>query len=168
MESWFANTSAQLDFALVVLVAAVLGGVIGVERDLAGKPVGIRTLMLVAGTSALLMVLGLTLSGPLAVHTAAPEARIDPLRVIQAIVMGIGFICAGTIIRQRHGDHIEGLTTAATILLSSAVGICVALHQIVLAVSTTLLALIILAGLRGIERQIRDHAGRKKTGGVDP
>jgi len=155
MESWFANPDAQFQALLVVGIAAVLGGLIGVERDLADKPVGIRTLMIVAGTSALLMLLGLQFSDPYAVPGNAPDMHIDPLRVIQSIVLGIGFICAGTIIRQRQGTHVEGLTTAATILLTSAVGICTALGQIILAGSTTILAILILVGLRGVENRLR-------------
>lgn len=155
MESWFANADAQLQALLVVVVAAFLGGLIGVERDLAAKPVGIRTLMLVAGTSALLMLLGLRFSDPYAVAGSAPEMRIDPLRVIQAIVLGIGFICAGTIIRQRQGTHIEGLTTAATILLASAIGICTALGQVILAAGATVLSVVILVSLRRVDDRLR-------------
>ena len=155
MESFFANTSAQLESVVVVVLAAFLGGIIGVERDLAGKPVGIRTLMLVSGTSALLMVLAQVVAGVPPGQGNASGTGIDPTRVIQAIVMGIGFICAGTIIRHGGGDHIEGLTTAATILAASAIGICVALNQIILAAGTTVMTLVVLAGLRGLERWIR-------------
>lgn len=155
MESLLANAHAQFQALLIVAIAAFLGGVLGVERDLADKPVGIRTLMLVAATSALLMLLGLRFSDPYVASGIAADMKVDPLRVIQAIVMGIGFICAGTIIRQRQGTHIEGLTTAATILLASAVGICTALGQIILAASTTLLSIIILVSLRGPEKRLR-------------
>jgi len=155
MESFFANTSAQLESVVVVVLAAFLGGIIGVERDLAGKPVGIRTLMLVSGTSALLMVLAQVVAGVPPGQGNASGTGIDPTRVIQAIVMGIGFICAGTIIRHGGGDHIEGLTTAATILLVSGVGICVALNQVLLAICVTALSVLILIGLRGLERRLR-------------
>lgn len=155
MEYWFANADAQFQALLVVVVAAFLGGLIGVERDLADKPVGIRTLMLVAGTSALLMLLGLRFTDPYAVPGNAPDMHIDPLRVIQSIVLGIGFICAGTIIRQRQGTHVEGLTTAATILLVSGIGICTALGQVILAAGATLLSILILVSLRAVDDRLR-------------
>ncbi len=149
MDSLFVNSTSQLYAILMVVFAALLGGVIGLERELARKPVGIRTMMIVAGTSAMLMLLGLTFSD---------SARNDPLRIIQAIVMGIGFIGAGTILRHREGEQIEGLTTAATILLAAAIGISVALKQFILAVGITVLTLFILIGVRKFERRM--HSSR--------
>lgn len=137
-----------------VAVAMLLGGIIGLERELADKPAGFRTHMLVAGASAMLVVL----SDAMAVHfdTSAgePLIRSDPLRIVQAIITGISFLGAGTIIRRHGMEHVEGLTTAATILLSSAMGISVAVNQIVLAVGVTVLALIVLRGIRILEQKL--------------
>jgi putative Mg2+ transporter-C (MgtC) family protein len=81
--------------------------------------------------------------------------RADPSRIIQAIITGISFIAAGTIILRDRTDRIEGLTTAATIFLSSAVGIAVALRQFLLAVSVTVMVLVVLHGLRMVQFRLR-------------
>jgi putative Mg2+ transporter-C (MgtC) family protein len=147
---YFANPAGQFEGVAIVAMAAVLGGLLGVERELANKPAGFRTLMLVAGASALLMILGETVYAAYAPATGASPA-LDPTRVIQAIVMGIGFICAGTIIRRSEGSRVEGLTTAAVILMAAAVGIAVALKQLLLAIGMTVLTLIVLIGFRAVE-----------------
>ncbi|HYJ87418.1 MAG TPA: MgtC/SapB family protein, partial [Pyrinomonadaceae bacterium] len=80
-------------------------------------------------------------------------------RITEAIVTGISFLGAGTIFRREASEQVQGLTTAASILLCAAVGISVALHQFVLAVGVTLLALIVLRGLTGVETRLN---GKKK------
>jgi putative Mg2+ transporter-C (MgtC) family protein len=95
-----------------VALAMVLGGLIGAERELADKPAGLRTHMLIAGAAALLV--GLS---DVMIHrfSAGGEAiRSDSLRVIEAVVTAVGFLGAGMIIR-RHSEHVEGLTTAASL-----------------------------------------------------
>ena len=149
VESLFSNAGTQLHAVILITVACVLGGAIGLERELAEKPVGIKTLMIVAGASAMLMILGLSLT--------------EPSRVIQAIVTGIGFIGAGTIMRQRQGEHVEGLTSAATILLAASIGICVALQQFIVAVSITALTLAILIGVRHFENWIKRSRNHRKN-----
>lgn len=158
MVEYFANTGMQLEAVGVVAIAAVLGGLLGVERELANKPAGFRTLMLVAGASALLMSLGETVFVAHASGSGVNPAQ-DPTRVIQAIVMGIGFICAGTIIRRSEGSQVEGLTTAAVILIAAAIGIAVALKQLLLAIGMTVMTLIILIGFRAVE----DFLARRMT-----
>jgi putative Mg2+ transporter-C (MgtC) family protein len=86
---------------------------------------------------------------------------IDPSRVIQAIVMGIGFICAGTIIRHRAGEHIEGLTTSAVILAAASIGICVAMRQLVLALGVTVITLIVLVAFRRVENFLDRRNSRR-------
>jgi putative Mg2+ transporter-C (MgtC) family protein len=137
-----------------VALAMLLGGIIGVERELADKPAGFRTHMMVAGAAALLVGLGDALLLRFSVSTGE-GLRSDPIRIVEAIVTGISFLGAGTIFRRgSEREHVEGLTTAATILLCSAVGISVALRQFVLAVGVTMLALIVLRGLKFLERWI--------------
>lgn len=142
----------QLWLTYEVALAMLLGAFIGIEREMADKPAGFRTHMLVAGASALLV--GLR---DVMIHTSREDAVnvvSDPIRIVEAIITGVSFIGAGTIFRQRRGQQVQGLTTAATTLLASAVGICVALEQKVLAVGVTLLALIILRGLTPIEKRL--------------
>ena len=82
--------------------------------------------------------------------------RIDPIRIVEAIVTGISFLGAGTILRRREDKKIEGLTTAASILLASAVGIGVALQQYLLTISVTILTLIVLRVMNYIDKRLTD------------
>ena len=75
----------------------------------------------------------------------------DPIRIVEAIVTGVSFLGAGTIFRAK-GKHVEGLTTAASLLMCAALGVCVAVERFVLAVSVTALSLLVLRGVRLIER----------------
>lgn len=148
----------ELEIVAEVALAMVLGGLIGMERESADKPAGFRTHMLVAGAAALLVGLGDALLTRYDSETGVP-IRADPIRIVEAIVTGISFLGAGTIFRARSKDTVQGLTTAAALLLSSAIGIAVALRQFALAVSVTLLALLVLRVLKGIERWLlrRNH-----------
>lgn len=146
----------QLQIIGEVAIAMLLGGIIGIEREMADKPAGFRTQMLVAGAAALLV----GLADALLVRFAGEGAgRSDPIRIVEAIVTGISFLGAGTIFRRTASEQVQGLTTAASILLCAAIGIAVALRQFVLAVGVTLLALIVLRGLAVIETWI---SGRRK------
>lgn len=137
-----------------VALAMLLGGLIGVERELADKPAGFRTHMLVAGAAALLVGLSDALLHRFNV-SSGDGLRSDPIRIVEAIITGISFLGAGTIFRRTaEKEHVEGLTTAASILLSSAIGISVALRQFVLAIGVTLLALLVLRGLRFLQTWI--------------
>jgi len=145
---------ADLRVLAEVAIAMGLGGAIGAERELADKPAGFRTLMLVAGVSALLVHLG-----QLLVVDFDPDRQIraDPVRVIQAIVVGISFLGAGTIFRSENGA-VEGLTTAAAVLFASAIGMAVGIDHWLLAVGATALVLLALTGLRLVERGLRRRA----------
>ena len=133
-----------------------LGGLIGLEREFADKPAGLRTHMLIAGAAALLVGLGDTMMRRFAL--AGDLVRADPIRVIEAVVTAVGFLGAGMIIR-RGGDHIEGLTTAASVLFAAAVGICVALTEYLLAVGATVLDLATLRGIKPLEAWLRRRRG---------
>jgi putative Mg2+ transporter-C (MgtC) family protein len=141
--------SAQLQILAEVALAMVLGAALGLERELAGKPAGLRTHMLVAGAAALLVgltdVMATKYRGEGALHAA------DPIRVIEATVAAVGFLGAGTILRRAGRDRVEGLTTAASLLLTAALGICVALRQFVLSVGVVLLTLVTLRLLGALE-----------------
>lgn len=119
---------------LRLLLAALLGGLLGNEREHHGKAAGIRTHMLVALGSTL-FVLAPQLTG--VSHDAMS-------RVVQGIVAGVGFLCAGTILKTSGDSKVRGLTTAAGLWLNTAVGVCVGLGHEATAVLGTLLALFIL------------------------
>lgn len=147
------NWIMQLQILGEVALAMLLGGVIGFEREMADKPAGFRTQMLVAGAAALLV----GLADVMLLHYIVPgKSQItgDPIRITEAIVTGISFLGAGTIFRRDASDQVKGLTTAASILLCAAVGISVALRQFVLAIGVTILALIVLKGLNALEKQL--------------
>ncbi|MEQ9563696.1 MAG: MgtC/SapB family protein [Woeseiaceae bacterium] len=133
----------QLEMLLQILLATVLGAAVGFERELAERPAGLRTHALLAAAACLLVVLTDTVIAHFAIESAPSLLRTDPVRIIEAVVTGTAFLGAGTIFR--HGsDKVEGLTTAASLLLVASIGIAVALQQIILAVLVTVLALALL------------------------
>ncbi len=133
----------QLDLLGRLLLAAVLGAAVGLERESAGKEAGLRTTILICVGAALLT----NLSSALA---AGPGA--DPTRITAQIVTGIGFLGAGVILH--HRGHTHGLTTAATIWVVSAIGIAAGGRRYVAAIGATLLVLIILVPLRWWEQRL--------------
>lgn len=139
------------NLALVAL-AMFLGALIGLEREWAGKPAGLRTQMLVAGSAALLVTLGDAILGHFDVANRDQLVRSDPIRIVEAIITGVSFLGAGTIIYHRSEGAVEGLTTGASLLFAAGIGISVALQQFTLAIGVTILALITLRGLTFVER----------------
>jgi putative Mg2+ transporter-C (MgtC) family protein len=136
----------QLQLLGEMILAMVLGGAIGFEREAADKPAGLRTHMLVAGSAALLTGLGKVLVPQLGIEETFISA--DPIRIIEAVITGVTFLGAGTIIRNRSENQIEGLTTAASLLLVGTMGIAVALNQILLAIGATIIVLVTLRVLK--------------------
>lgn len=145
----------ELDFQFVeilkVVYAIFLGGLIGLERELASKPAGLRTHMLVAGAAALLVVLGDFMIENYGGSAFVEAIQTDPIRIMEAIITGISFLGAGTIIFKNRQESVEGLTTAASILFASAIGITVALNQFAMAIVLTLVVILILLALGRIE-----------------
>lgn len=136
-----------LDVFLRLGAAAVVGALIGFDREIRDKPAGLRTITLVSLGSA---VFTLTALGS--------DTGDSTSRVIQGIVTGIGFLGAGTIIRGQTEQSIRGLTTAASIWLAAAIGIACALAYWALVLAASLFGLLVLA-LEGIEPRIK--AGMK-------
>lgn len=120
---------------LRLLLAAVLGGILGYERESQGKAAGIRTHMLVAMGAALFV---------LVPQQGGMEVA-DMSRVIQGVVAGIGFLGAGAIIKNRSEENVLGLTTAAGVWMTAAIGIACGLGREMTAVLSTLMALVVLA-----------------------
>jgi putative Mg2+ transporter-C (MgtC) family protein len=144
----------QLQILGQVALAMLLSSFIGLERELARKPAGLRTHMLLGGAAALLTGLAFTIVRRYAATTDYPMLKVDPTVVIQAVVSAVGFIGIGTILRHPHGDHVEGLTTAASLLFVAAIGVSVALGQLWLSVGVTVLAYATLHLVRRIEARI--------------
>lgn len=139
-----------------LVVAMLLGGLIGYEREHRRKAAGLRTHMLVALGAAVFVLAPLESGMPLA----------DMSRVLQGVVAGIGFLGAGAIIKLDHEGLIKGLTTAASIWVAAAIGITVGIGRETTAIMATLLALFILVVLRWFERDQKavDEAGKGKRG----
>lgn len=129
----------MMDFIFRVFVAALLGGVIGFEREYRAKEAGLRTHFLVAMGSALFMILS---QYGFESQLGMPTISLDPSRIASQVVTGIGFIGAGTIIFQKH--VIKGLTTAAGLWVTSAIGLTCGSGMYLLAVTATLLVLLCL------------------------
>src|SRR5919112_2688815 len=140
----------RLTHVLIRLLAAtVLGAVIGFQRERAGKPAGLRTHMLVTTGTAVFV---LACSGV--------GMSLDGLsRVIQGIVTGIGFIGAGSILKLNEERDIQGLTTAAGVWITAAIGVAVGLGALGLAVIGTVMTLLVL----GLEHVLDSRIARKKN-----
>jgi len=139
-----------------LVAAMLLGAVIGIQRQQAGKPAGVRTHMLVAMGSALFVLSG----------TAAGMSLDALSRVIQGLATGIGFIGAGSILKLRTEREIEGLTTAAGIWMTAAVGVTSGLGQIGLAILGMVLTWIVLVVAGYFGRWL--DSGKKTTNPPDP
>lgn len=139
-----------LELLLRLLVAAVLTGLLGWERERAGKSAGLRTYMMVGVGAALFCIVGHLL------QQSTGQGRADPVRLVQAIAIGVGFLGAGTIFVARKEGEVHGLTTAAGIWVAAAVGMAAGLQFYGLAIGATLLVLLILRLLNRLEQ--RPHA----------
>lgn len=158
---WELRVAGELAFAML------LAGIIGLERETAHKPAGVRTHMLVAGAAALLVGLGHALVTAFAAHAPNPDSPLrlqtDPIRIVEAIVTGVSFLGAGTIIRRARQDTVEGLTTAASLLLCAAVGIAVGVGRFVLAALATTAALLVLRGVKKIEIWVQQRRRKEEA-----
>lgn len=138
----------------LIALAMALGGFIGADREFARKPAGLRTHMLLAGASAVLTAGGMDMVKTFSrIPSEAGWLRLDPILVVQAVATAVGFIGAGTILH-RDSDHVEGLTTAASLLLTAAIGVAIASGRLVLGIGATVLALVTLRVLRMLEGRL--------------
>jgi putative Mg2+ transporter-C (MgtC) family protein len=124
----------NLTMAIRLLLAAVLGGIIGYQRERTGKPAGLRTHMLIC--------IGSTLFTLVSIY--AFSGSVDPSRVAAGIVTGIGFIGAGAIIFRTSDGYIAGLTTAATIWVVAGIGVAVGSGLYIASIITMVIVMIVL------------------------
>lgn len=146
----------QLDLALRLVIAAVVGALVGLEREIHGHPAGMRTHLLVALGAALFTVLSAHGFG-----AGGPGAPVDPTRIAAQIVTGIGFLGAGAIVKE--GATIKGLTTAASLWATAALGMAAGAGEHLLGIVATAIVLFSLWPLHWVEdRIVRDRirAGR--------
>lgn len=134
-----------------LLVAVLLGGMLGLERELNGRWAGLRTHMMVS--------LGAAIFTITALFTASNNLS-EVTRVIQGIAAGIGFLGAGTILKLSSRLEVKGLTTASSIWLAAALGTVAGLGLYALAAASVLVALIVLAVLRPLEKALQRRSGK--------
>jgi putative Mg2+ transporter-C (MgtC) family protein len=142
-----AMVAVRADLGLKLLVAVLAGGAIGFERQIAGKPAGLRTNILICVGSALLMDLSIHVGE---VWGQGPVG--DPARLAAQVVTGIGFIGAGTIMQ--GGGTITGLTSAATIWVVAAIGLTAGAGFFIEALGATATVMLVLAGLGRLEHSM--------------
>lgn len=133
------------DIALAALLAAVLG----IERERARKPAGLRTHILVGVAVSLFVTVGNAL-----VARAEPPTQPDPIRMLEAIATGVSFLGAGTIIFRKQRGIVEGLTTASSLLLVAAIAMAATVELRVLAVGVTIFALLLMVSLGALEKRL--------------
>jgi putative Mg2+ transporter-C (MgtC) family protein len=143
------NAQETVRVVLRLLAALLAGGIIGLQRETSGKAAGLRTHVLVC--------VGTTLFVLAAIDAGMQQDALS--RVIQGLVTGIGFLGAGAILKVESSHQIKGLTTAAGIWMTAALGVAIGLGQLGTAAIGTLLAWFVLAILIGIDKRI---------GGSDP
>ena len=143
-----------LEIALRLITAMLVGGAIGLNRDLHGKPTGVRTMGLVGLGSALLVVAAALVGG-----------EGDATRAVQGIITGIGFLGAGVIVKELSSERIHGLTTAATIWFTAALGVTCGLGHWQLALLATALSFVVLVFGGAVEKAIHRRWPHKPNDG---
>lgn len=146
----------ELQIFIDILIASVLAMIVGIEREKANKAAGIRTNMIVSGFTCLIISIQPRLINYIQASFPDNMIDIDPIRVLQAVIVGLSFIGAGTIIKSPDQKHVTGLTTAATLLYSLGIGICVSIHYYLLAVCLTIFILVINFLLNYITKKYTD------------
>ena len=129
------DVQAVTQLVVRLLLAAVLGGLLGLQRERQGKAAGVRTHMLVAASSALFMLVPLQMG--------MGEDGLS--RILQGLLAGIGFLCAGAILKLEREEQVHGLTTAAGVWMTAAIGVAAGLGREMTALISALLVLAILA-----------------------
>lgn len=130
--------------AIRLLIAAVLGAMIGFEREISTAEAGLRTHILVSVAAALFTILAFEIFHTIEPGSSGPQA--DPIRAVEAVTAGIAFLGAGAIFRSR--GSVQGLTTGAGMWLAGAVGVATSLGYYIIAFGVALLAVLVLASLR--------------------
>lgn len=164
MSGWWASFHAEhresIEMLLRLVFATVSGMAIGLNRDLHGKPMGMRTLGLVSLSSALVVMAGSAYG-----HVHFEEDAVS--RVIQGVLTGIGFLGAGVIIRRSDRGEVEGLTTAATVWMAAALGVTAGVGAWFITIAGNGLALSLLVFGKPVERTVNRLLGGHRDNAED-
>ncbi len=151
-----------LDVFCRLVVAVILGGLVGIERQLNGHWAGLRTLMAVAMGAAIFTLVG-KMAAEHALHLGTNARNIvDATRVVQGIAAGVGFLGAGAILKLSDQLEVKGLTTASAIWLSAALGTAAGLALWELALAATVVSLVVLALLRPLEKWLARYSNKEE------
>jgi len=144
---------------LRVLLAVALGGALGIEREIDAQPAGFRTHILICLGAALFGLISIHAFAPFEATRNATNVQIDVTRVASQVVVGVGFLGGGAILK--YGASIRGLTTAASMWVAAAVGLAVGLGYYWAAVAVTIAALVSLTAFRPLRAWVRQRFGRR-------
>ncbi len=149
----------DLQFHLIIqlLLATLLGGLVGLEREYSKKGAGLRTYALVCLSACFFTVIGMTM---VQIFGEKPGMSVDPTRIIQAVAIGIGFLGTGLIIQRQ--SFVAGLTTAAGLWVVAAIGVAIGVGLYFSAIFAAIISIGILGGLKTIERKIFDRRLKKR------
>jgi putative Mg2+ transporter-C (MgtC) family protein len=149
IRAWGQNHSETFELCMRLVLAIIAGGLVGLERELRGRQAGFRTTILVCLGSALVMVVSVSFASRHWPHDIGINVNIDPARIAYGVMTGIGFLGAGTIVKQRSNVH--GLTTAAALWSVAAVGLAAGFGMYLITVIAALLILVTLFALDRLE-----------------
>ncbi|QJP13858.1 MgtC/SapB family protein [Starkeya sp. ORNL1] len=155
-------SDADIEAVLRLLAAAVIGMGIGINRDLHGKPTGMRTLGLVCMGATLVSLTALRVDG-IAQHPDATSRVVQG--ILQGVLTGIGFVGAGVVLRDPAGRKVHGLTTAATVWVTAALGIACALADWHLIFLGAFMTVLLLSLVKPLERLVESIAGERREEG---
>ena len=161
--SLFSTALEQTAYLLILgkmLLALVLGGIIGLERELKHKPVGVKTCAIIAVTTCVLTIVSIQAAEHYA--QVSDNIRTDPMRLAAQVISGIGFLGAGVILHKKN-DAIPGLTTAAIIWAAAAIGVATGAGFIFDAIIATLMILIAIRISPIVQRYVRRKTYKKRT-----
>lgn len=154
-ESFVSLTSVEFLYSWRLVIAVLLGALMGIERSLAGKHAGMRTYALVSLGSCVFAIVGI-----LASMEMIGFSGLNPLQIASSVVIGIGFI--GTGLAAFRGEHSAELTTASGVWVVSAVGLACGFGLFFIAIVGTLLSIIVFSIVAGLEHWLLAHVGSKK------
>lgn len=149
---------SELDMAIRIFISAGLGGIIGLEREWNNHSAGLRTHILVCIGSTVIMLLSMY---GFNAYVDEQSVRMDPARLAAQVVSGIGFLGAGAILR--NGSSVSGLTTAASIWVVAAIGLCVGAGFLFVANLSTVIVLVSLFLLNKLEKQLMQRSRRHEV-----
>lgn len=137
INQWFSTLGAPVEDVVRLALAAIFGGLVGIEREVRGRQAGFRTCLLVCVGSALVMLVSIEFARVSWPHKPNININIDPARIAYGVMTGIGFICAGVIIK--HDGGVRGLTTAAGMWCVAAIGLSIGFGMYLLSTLATVI-----------------------------